>query len=148
MESAVELITLVAAGVFAGGALYVSLAEHPGRVEAGVEVALSQFEGSYRRAAPWQGATAAVSLIAGVVATVLSGDWQWAVGGALVGAAIPVTLLAIMPVNRRLHGLARAGGCAGDDAAALLARWGRLHSVRSALGVLGFAVVAVRAVLG
>jgi hypothetical protein len=44
--------------------------------------------------------------------------------------------------------LARAGGCAGDDAAGLLARWGRLHSVRSALGVLGFAVVAVRAVLG
>ena len=148
MESSVELITLVAAGLFAGGAVYVSLAEHPGRVEAGVEVALAQFEGSYRRAAPWQGATAAVSLIAGVVATALSGDWQWAVGGALVGAAIPVTLLAIMPVNEKLHGLARAGGRPSDDAAALLARWARLHAVRSALGVLGFAVVAVQAASG
>jgi hypothetical protein len=31
MEAVFDLITLVAAGLFAGGAVYVSLAEHPGR---------------------------------------------------------------------------------------------------------------------
>jgi hypothetical protein len=148
MEAVFELITLVAAGLFAGGAVYVSLAEHPGRVEAGTVVAVVQFEGSYRRAAPWQGSTAALSLVAGVIATALSGEWPWAAGGALVGAAIPLTLLAIMPVNRRLHALAQAGGDADDDAAALLARWGRLHGTRSALGMLGFAVVAAQAAWG
>ena len=81
MEYASELITVLVAGLFAGGAVYVPIAEHPGRTAAGTRVALEQFPHSYRRAAPLQGGCALVALVAGVVAALESGDWLWALAG-------------------------------------------------------------------
>src|SRR2546427_11293208 len=144
MEYVSELVTLLAAGVFAGGALYVSVAEHPGRTAAGTRVALAQLPGSYRRAAPLQGGSALVALVAGVVAAFASGDWVWALAGASVGAAVPLTLIVIGPGNTRL--MREPDLLADDDATALLADWARLHALRTLLGLAGFVVAAAAAV--
>jgi len=54
----------------------------------------------------------------------------------ILGAVIPWTLVLMAPVNKRLMaGPAPAGG---DDLP--LSRWGRLHAVRSVLGVVALLV--------
>ena len=129
---------MLVAGLFTGGAVYVSIAEHPGRTAAGTRVALAQFPHSYRRAAPLQGGCALVALVAGVVAALESGDWLWALAGGCVGAAVPLTLLVIAPVNRQLMG--EVEHLTDIEAAALLASWARLHALRTAFGLTGFVV--------
>ena len=45
-----ELIALLCTGLFAGAAVYITLVEHPARLECGPAVALAEFRPSYRRA--------------------------------------------------------------------------------------------------
>src|SRR4029077_8963410 len=59
--------------------------------------------------APWQGLTALLAFIACIAATAVGADWPWAVGGALVGLAIPLTLRG---PNLRCLRLRRAARCA------------------------------------
>jgi len=144
VKHAAELISLLSAGLFAGAALYVSVVEHPARVAAGTTVALSQFPLSYARAAPLQGGSAIVSLVFGLVSAAVGGTWAWALAGGCVGAAVPLTLVVIEPVNERLR--SQHEGAAGDaDATALLSRWARLHALRTATGLAGFGLAAALA---
>jgi hypothetical protein len=52
MEPMLKVIATLCAALFTGGALYVSLVEHPVRM-ADMAIALREFRHSYRRAAPW-----------------------------------------------------------------------------------------------
>jgi hypothetical protein len=131
-------LAVLSAAMFAGGALYISLVEHPARRKAGIAVALAEFRPSYQRAAPWQASTAAISLLAGTGAALATGQWAWAVGGLAVGAAIPFTLLVIMSTTKRLLA---AEPISDEEATRLLDRWGRLHWVRSGLGVAGLLIL-------
>ena len=54
------------------------------------------------------------------------------IGGVLMLAYWPYTLLAIYPVNNAL--LSMAAGSPSETARALIEQWGWLHAVRSALG--------------
>ncbi|HVQ75353.1 MAG TPA: DUF1772 domain-containing protein [Candidatus Binatia bacterium] len=134
-------IELASATLFASWALYISLVEHPARMAAGAAAGLAQWRPSYARAAPYQASAAALSLVAGLGAALVTGRWGWAAGGVLVGSAIPFTLIAIMPTNRRLH----APGLPAAEAGPLLARWGALHWVRTAAGLAGLALLLVEA---
>ncbi|TMK98311.1 MAG: DUF1772 domain-containing protein [Actinobacteria bacterium] len=144
MTYASELVALLAAGLFAGGAVFVSVAEHPARTEAGANVALAQFPPSYRRAAPLQGGSALVALVAGIIAAIAGGNWEWALAAGCVGSAIPLTLLVIAPVNRRL--MSDAAQLTDAEATELFASWARLHALRTLAGLAGFAIAAAIAV--
>ena len=129
----------LAAGVFAGAAIYVSFVEHPARVSLGARAAVQEFGPSYRRAAIMQGGLALVGGVAGIVRWATLGGPGWLAGGLLLAAMIPYTVIVIRPTNDRLLDPALAARPA--EATALLCRWGRLHSVRTlvscvALGVL------------
>jgi hypothetical protein len=136
MTLLLEWLATTSAGFFAGAALYVSIVEHPARMKAGVAVALAEFRPSYKRAAPVQVSAAAICLVSSVSVSLLTWERAWALGGLLVGAAIPFTLLAIMPTNRQL--LDTTATLPENEAASLLARWGRLHWVRSISSTGGF----------
>lgn len=143
MAFVLEWLATASAALFAGGALYVAVVEHPARLEAGLPVALAQFGGSYRRAAPWQASSAALCLITGILASVATSGWTWALGGLVTGSAIPFTLLVMRQTNRRLltpQNLTEA------EAVRLLGRWGRLHWLRSGLGAAGLATLVWAAV--
>lgn len=142
MDGVFEWLAIVSAGLFAGGALYISIAEHPGRMEAGISAALAEFRPSYARAAPWQALLAITSLVCGSVVALRTSDWVWAVGAALVGTAIPLTLILIMPLNNRLLDT----DVPDDEASVLFRRWGRLHLVRGVLGAAGLVVLVTRAI--
>ena len=131
------LLALIAAALFAGAALYINLAEHPARMRLDDRAALAQWKPSYARAVPMQAGLALLSLALGLWAWWRTGiDWLL-VGALLIGAVIPLTLIGIMPTNRRLE--ATPPDAAGPDSRALLARWGRLHLLRT---LLAFAAVA------
>src|SRR2546425_11906953 len=126
---ALKSLTLGSAGLFARWALYVSLVEHPARLRTEVAAGVAEFRESYRRAAPWQAGAAAISLVSGVIVSLLTSQWVWGLSGVMVGLAIPFTLLVILPTNRQLL----RGAPAESEAAPLLAPWGPLPWVRSPL---------------
>ena len=131
------LLALIAASPFAGAALYVSLAEHPARLRLDDRAALAQWQPSYARAAPLQAGLALLSLLLGLWAWWKIGDCWVLAAALLIGAAIPLTLALIMPVNNRLK--AAAPDTAGPEVRALLERWGRLHALRTTLGLAAVA---------
>jgi hypothetical protein len=134
-----EVIATLCAGLFAGAAIYITLVEHPARLECGTELAATEFGPSYRRATLMQASLAALGLVAALVAWIQGRGLLALVGGLLLGAVIPFTLLVILPTNKRLldPGLDRRSA----EAAALLDRWGRLHAVRSMLSGLAFGLL-------
>jgi hypothetical protein len=131
-----ELIAIVCAGLFAGAALYVSFVEHPARVACGTELALKEFGPSYHRGAIMQAALAIVGLMAALGAWLLTDSVMELVGGILLGAIVPYTLVVILPTNKRL--LDARLDPRSAEAAELLLRWGQLHAVRTAGGMLAF----------
>ena len=131
-----ELIASVAAGLFAGAAAYVTVAEHPARLECGPVLAIKEFGPSYRRAAVMQGALAVVGFVTSFFAWYEGAGVEWLVWGLLLGAMVPYTLVVVMPTNRRLLDPTLDAG--SSEARELLVRWGRLHAVRTIVGIAAF----------
>jgi hypothetical protein len=134
------LLATVAAGLFAGAAVYVTAVEHPARVECGQILAIKEFGPSYRRGAVMQGGLAVIGLLTGLMAWYQGSGVGWLIGSILLGALIPFTLIVIMPTNRLL--LDPRLDSSSSEARALLARWGRLHAVRTVIGVAVFVAFA------
>ncbi len=80
--------------------------------------------------------------IAGVlfslIAWIKGATVAWLVGGGLLGAVVPLTLLVIMPTNEAL--LDPSLDRRADRGAQLLVRWGRLRAVRSGLSLLALII--------
>jgi uncharacterized membrane protein len=123
----------LAAGLFAGASVYINLVEHPARMQAGTDVALAEFAPSYHRATVTQVSLAGLGFLGALVAWRLRSDPRWLAGGGLLISVIPFTALAILPTNKQLLDPATAND--PDLAVRLLTRWGRLHAVRSVLGL-------------
>jgi hypothetical protein len=140
-----EVVAAFCAASFAGAAVYISLVEHPARMACGVELAATEFVPSYRRAAVMQASLAALGLACALLAWLAGAGRLWLAGGVLLGAVIPFTLVVILPTNRQL--LDPALDRRSERTRRLLDRWGRLHAVRSALGVAAavLLLVALRA---
>jgi len=81
-----------------------------------------------------QATLAAVGFLASVAAWLAGATFWWLVGGLLLGAVIPFTLIVILPTNKQL--LSPALDRRSAETGRLLARWGRLHAVRSVLSVV------------
>jgi uncharacterized membrane protein len=143
MIEASEWIALWATGLFAGAALYVSLVEHPARLQCGTLLAATEFGPSYKRGAAMQATLAVVGTLAGVVAGFAHGSTAWLTGSLLLFLVVPFTLIVIFPTNHKL--LDAALDKTSAEAWALLVRWGRLHEVRTVLGLGAFIVFVLAA---
>jgi len=124
-------LALMTASAFAGAAIYVSVAEQPARLALDAGPLLAEWKPSYRRGAAMQAPLALVATVLGLAAYVESFDWRWLLGAALALANWPFTLWVIMPVNRVLEGMQSADATVHGK----VMEWGRLHAVRSGLGV-------------
>jgi len=136
----VALFALIAATLFAGAALYISLVEHPARLRLDDASMLAQWQPSYKAALPMQSGLAVVGGVLGLVASYQTQDWRWLTGSVVLLANWPFTLVGIMPTNKRLMAMTAAD--AGTESRKLLHRWGGLHAVRSALGSVAAALFA------
>ena len=133
------ILATFCAGLFAGAAIYINAVEHPARLACGTALAVREFAPSYHRATIMQVPLAVVGLLASVGAWWSSGHPTFVIGGLVLVGVVPFTLLGIIPTNRRL--LAPGLDPESPEADGLLRRWGRLHAVRSVLGVLAFGIL-------
>ena len=134
MRQFAEFVAVLSCSLFAGASVYINLVEHPARMECGVEAAATEFSPSYRRATAMQATLAAVGLVSSIAAWLAGAAFWWLVAGALLGSVIPFTLFVILPINKLL--LSPTLDKQSVEAERLLARWARLHAVRSVLSGL------------
>ncbi len=128
-----KALAILCSGLFACAALYVSFVEHPARMLCGTRLAVTQFAPSYKRATVMQASLAALGTLAAIAAWLQGAPAPWLVGGLLLGAVIPFTLIVILPTNKRL--LDPSLDKDSQQAQQLLQRWAMLHAVRSALSL-------------
>jgi anthrone oxygenase-like protein len=126
------LLALVSAAVFAGAAIYVTLAEQPARLALDDRSLLAEWKPSYARGALMQASLALISTLLGLLACYLTRDWRWLAGAGLIFANWPYTVFVILPVNNRIKATPPDAADAGTRA--LIEQWGALHAGRSALG--------------
>ena len=126
-------LALLTAAMFAGAAIYVSVAEQPARLTLDDRALLAEWKPSYANGALMQASLAMMSGLLGLLAGWLSKDWRWAAGAVLILANWPYTLLVIKPVNDRLNAMTPAQ--ADANSRRMIKDWGRLHASRSALGL-------------
>jgi len=138
VERIFETIATLACGIFTGAAVYVSLVEHPARMECGTRLAATEFAPSYRRASVMQASLAAIGFAAATAAWLIGSSSWWLVGGIFLGSVIPFTLIVIMPTNRKL--LQPDLDKESELAFRLLEKWGRLHAVRTLLSLIAFLI--------
>ena len=136
------IVSTLAAGLFAGAAIYVSAVEHPARVSCGTDLAVREFAPSYKRGAIMQASLALVGCMTGFIGGWQLNDMVSIIAALLLGAVVPFTLIFILPTNKRL--LDPALDPHGAEASHLLNRWGRLHAVRSVLSAAAFLILVIR----
>jgi hypothetical protein len=139
MFSPFEIFAILAAGLFAGAAVYINLAEHPARMFLETRHAARQWAASYVRATRLQAPLAVIGFLFAIAAWWQLSETTWLVAGLLLGAVVPFTLIVIMPTNRRL--LEPSRDLDSSASRALLQRWNRLHAVRSFLGLAAFVLM-------
>jgi anthrone oxygenase-like protein len=142
---AIEFLATLCTSLFAGAALYINLVEHPARMGLETQIAARQWAPSYKRATWMQAPLALVSFLSGVVAWFMGAGVGWLVAAVLIGAVVPFTFIAIMPMNHRLLAPGRDLGSA--ETRALLEHWGTFHAVRTVLS-LGASMIYLFLLLG
>jgi len=134
MRQIAEFVAVLSCSLFTGASVYINLVEHPARMQCGVEIAATEFPPSYRRATLMQATCAALGLLSSIAAWFAGATFWWPVAGVVLGSVIPFTLIVILPTNKLLLSptLDRRSAQTGQ----ILARWGALHAVRSALSAV------------
>ena len=130
-------LALILSALFAGAALYINVAEHPARMKLEPTQALAQWAPSYERGYLMQATLALLAGLAGLAAWWDLGGTLWLIGALLMLANWPWTMIAIMPVNRKLK------GGAGHETVGQLGRWAGLHSVRTLLSFAALTCFAI-----
>lgn len=128
-----ELVATLASALFTGAAVHINLVEHPARMQTGTGSALRAFAPSVKRATVTQVSLIVAGFLSALAAWRSSSDSRWLIGGGLLVWIIPFTVLAVLPINKKLLDPETAND--PDLAEKLLRRWGRLHALRSISGL-------------
>ncbi len=132
-------LAILATALFTGAALYVSLVEQPARLALPGEVAIAEWRPSYKRASVMQASLAVLGTLLGIAAGLTSSRPVWIVAAFALSAVVPFTLFVMWPTNKRLEDPAL--DLASAEARDLLVRWGRLHAVRTAIGLASLLLI-------
>ena len=135
LTSLLTPLALATSAAFAGAAAYINLSEQPARLSLDDVALLREWKPSYARGLEMQATLAMVSGLLGLAAFYFESHPAAAIGGVLLLANWPYTLWVMAPNNKALA--ATADQDAGPATRARIVRWGKLHAVRTALGIAG-----------
>ena len=141
MTTVTGQLALVAAAIFTGAAFYINWAEQPARLGLDDRALLAQWKPSYKAGFAMQASLAVAGFLLAAVTWLYGGHWLWLLGGVVLVANWPFTLLVIMPVNHQLNAIEPSD--AGPQSRAMIERWGGLHGVRTGLGAAATFVMLV-----
>lgn len=127
-------LALAVAAFYSGAALYVNLVEAHTLAALDDRAQLAGWNVSLKRGTLIQAPLCVIGFLLGLAAWVQTHFFSDAIGAIAMLANIPWTFAMIAPTNKALS--ATAPEAAGPRSRALIKRWGSLHSVRSALGLL------------
>lgn len=133
-----EFLALFLCGTFFGAAVYISIAQHPASMAAGMPVAAKFFPPMYGRAAPMQIVAALGGTLGGFAQWYLTDIVLWLIGAVLLIFVIPFTLVVLKPINDQLLDVNAVRTEA--ESKVLLNQWGPRHWVRSIASGLSFGV--------
>ncbi len=133
-----EFLALFLCGTFFGAAVYISIAQHPASMKAGVSVAAQFFPPMYGLAAPMQIVSALGGTLGGLVQWYLTDNVLWAIGAACLIFVVPFTLVVLKPINDQL--LDSEAQRTESETEKLLNLWAPRHLVRSIASGLSFAI--------
>jgi hypothetical protein len=136
LQSLAKILAVTCCGIFSGAALYVTLVEHPARMECGTQLAATEFGPSYRRAAIMQALLTVLGSFLAALVWIRGGSVAWLAGAALFVSVVPYTLLVILPTTKQL--LDTSLDRSSQHARALLVHWSYLHAVRTVVGLAVF----------
>lgn len=128
-------LALMVAALFTSAAFYISFAEQPARLRLDDRALLAQWKPAYKRGFAMQAPLAIAGFLLGIVAWRQTGRAAFFTGAVLLLANWPWTVFGIMPTNKALQATDLED--ADLQTRALIVKWNRLHSVRTALGCLG-----------
>ena len=126
-------LAILTTALFTGAAVYVSAVEQPARLACPIDVAIAEWRPSYRRASVMQASLAVLGTLLGIATGISSGGAVWIVAAFVLSAVVPFTLFVMWPTNKRLEDPAL--NLSSAEARDLLTRWGRLHAVRTTIGL-------------
>ena len=138
-------LALTIAALFTGAAFYINWAEQPARLGLDDRALLQQWKPSYKAGFQMQAALAVIGFVFGATAWYQSANWLWLLGAITLLANWPFTLLVIMPTNGLIYGIPLDK--AGPASRALIAKWGGLHAIRTALGAAATAIFLIASLL-
>jgi hypothetical protein len=127
-------LALTSASAFAGAALYINVAEQPARLLLDDRALLSEWKPSYKRGFAMQAPLAFAGCVFGMIAWWHARELGFLVGSVLMILNGPWTFLGIMPTNSKLMAIDTVNTTL--QTRSLIVKWGTLHAVRSALGLL------------
>jgi hypothetical protein len=135
MLPVLQFIAVLASAIFAGAAIYINFVEHPARMGCSTELAATEWAPSYKRATLMQAPLAVIGFLCGAGAWWLGAGAPWLVAALCIFAVVPFTLIILEPrINKPL--LATGRDLGSVETRELLVKWGRLHAVRSVLGLI------------
>jgi Domain of unknown function (DUF1772) len=127
-------LALALAAAFFGIALYINLAEQPARLALADGPLLEAWKISFGVGFILQSSLTIAAALAALATWWLRRDWRWLVGGLLMIANLPWTLIVVAPINNALIAISIDG--AGPASRALIEQWGFVHSGRTAVSLL------------
>src|ERR671925_272244 len=95
-------LATLATALFTGAAVYISLVEHPARLQCPTAHAVEQWRPSYKRAMFMQASLAVVGSLLAIAAWLVGAGLTWLLAGLVLGSVVAFTRIAIWPTNRRL----------------------------------------------
>ncbi len=128
-----EQLALIAATSFASARGYITVIEQPARLKLEPRALLAEWRSSHKRGTVMQVSLAVVAAGLGVASFVMMRNWQWLCGAVILLALLPYTLIAVMPVNRRLMSI--SADAADESVRDEVQRWGLVHAGRTLLGI-------------
>ena len=136
-----EILATLICGIFAGAAIYINLVEQPARLSCGVKLAVTEWRHSYKRGALMQAPLAVIGSLLAFLSWWIDRGSAWLIGGILLLAVVPFTVIVIFPTNKLLD--SDELDLTSTQAEYLLRLWGKLHAVRSGLSFFAFVIFLV-----